>query len=190
MAQGFALDISGVKQIQKAIEQMDKRSVEVLSKELKASALNIQKAAKRMAPGFDGKLRQSINVDISNDLFKSVFSTVRYAPYVEFGTKKKAMTDPVHKGWESYAAQFRGKGKGDYYDFLQAILRWVQKKKLAQITNSYTGRKSTKKADLLYVAQFIAYRIIKNGIAPQPFFIPAYEQEKPKLIKRLKRYFK
>jgi HK97 gp10 family phage protein len=187
MAQGFALDISGVKQIQKAIEQMDKRSVDVLSKELKASALNIQKAAKRMAPGFDGKLRQSINVDISNDLFKSVFSTVRYAPYVEFGTKRKVN---IPSGWESYAAQFRGKGKGDYYDFLQAILRWVKKKKLAQITNSYTGRKSTKKSDLLYVAQFIAYRIIKNGIAPQPFFIPAYEQEKPKLIKRLKRYFK
>lgn len=187
---GFSLDLSGVKQIKDAIESLNKESVTILSKELEASALNIQKSAKRMAPGFDGKLKQSINKDISNDLFKSVFSTLHYAPYVEFGTKSKAMTNPIHSGYESFAAQYKGKGKGDYYDFLQAILRWVQKKKLAQIQNSYTGRRSTRKSDLLMVAQFIAYRIIKYGVRPQPFMIPAYEEEKPKLIKRLKKYFK
>jgi len=184
---GFSLDISGVKQIQDAIKRIDEKATKGLSDEMATASTNIQKAAKRNAPGNFGKLRQSIQVDTGNTLFKSVFSTVAYAPYVEFGTKKKVN---IPSGWETFAAQYKGKGKGDYYDFLQAILLWVKRKKLAQKTNAATGRRSTKKSDLLKVAESVAWHIIKNGVKPQPFMIPAYEAEKPKLIKRLKNLFK
>jgi hypothetical protein len=36
------------------------------------------------------------------------------------------------------------------------------------------------------LAYVIARSILQKGLRPQPFLIPAYEQEKPKLIKRLK----
>jgi hypothetical protein len=37
------------------------------------------------------------------------------------------------------------------------------------------------------VAYVIARSILQKGLRPQPFLIPAYEQEKPKLIQRLKK---
>jgi HK97 gp10 family phage protein len=170
MAQGFALDISGVKQIQKAIEQMDKRSVDVLSKELSASAQTIRSTAIRNAPGNFGKLRGSINADITKDLFKSVFSTVNYAPYVEFGTKGNAR---IPSGYEAFAAQFKGKKGSTMKEFYKAIELWMSRKGIDK-----------------KFAFVIIRKILTKGVPAQPFLIPAYEQEKPKLIKRLKRYFK
>ena len=190
---GFALNISGIPELQNAINRINTNATTVLIKELDASALTIQKNAKRMAPGNFGKLRQSINIDLGNDLFKSVFSTVGYAPYVEFGTKGKVFKikggGQVASEYHAFAAQYKGKGTGDYYDFLQAILLWVKRKKLAQKTNAVTGRKSTKKADLMKTAESVAWYILKNGVNAQPFMMPAYEQEKPKLLNRLKRLF-
>jgi hypothetical protein len=165
-----------------------------LAKEMNASALTIEKEAKRLAPGNFGKLRQSIKHNIGEPLMKSVYSDLHYAPYVEFGTGKKVFKlkngGVVDSKYRAYAAQFKGKGKGDYYDFLQAILLWVQRKKLAQIQNSYTGRRRTSQADLLLVAETVAWSILKNGVPAQPFLIPAYEEEKPKLLKRIRNLFK
>ena len=163
---GFALDISGIKQVEDAIKKIDAKASKGLSDEMSAAALNIEKSAKRMAPGNLGKLRQSINHDTGNSLFKSVFSTVEYAPYVEFGTRGKAK---IPAGFEAFAAQYKGKGaKGAW----KAIEFWIKRKGI--------DPKLT----------FVIFRaIMRNGIAPQPFMIPAYEKEKPALLKRLKALF-
>jgi len=163
---GFALDISGIKQVEDAIKKIDAKASKGLSDEMSAAALNIEKSAKRMAPGNLGKLRQSINHDTGNSLFKSVFSTVEYAPYVEFGTRGKAR---IPAGFEAFAAQYKGKGaKGAW----KAIEFWIKRKGI--------DPKLT----------FVIFRsIMRNGIAPQPFMIPAYEKEKPALLKRLKALF-
>jgi len=163
---GFALDISGIKQVEDAIKKIDIKASKGLSDEMSAAALNIEKSAKRMAPGNLGKLRQSINHDTGNSLFKSVFSTVDYAPYVEFGTRGKAR---IPAGFEAFAAQYKGKGaKGAW----KAIEFWIKRKGI--------DPKLT----------FVIFRsIMRNGIAPQPFMIPAYEKEKPALLKRLKALF-
>ena len=71
---GFALDISGIKGVEAAIKKIDSKATKGLSDELNAASLNIEKSAKRLAPGNLGKLRQSINHDTGNDLFKAVFS--------------------------------------------------------------------------------------------------------------------
>lgn len=191
---GFALDLLGGKAVRRMVEIAAEKAGPELAKEMNASALNIETQAKRLAPANFGKLRQSIKHNIGEPLMKSVYSDLHYAPYVEFGTGKKAFKlkngGTVDSKYKAYAAQFKGKGKGDYYDFLQAILLWVQRKKLAQITNSYTGRKRTSKADLLLVAETVAWSILKNGVPAQPFLIPAYEEEKPKLLKRIRNLFK
>ena len=169
---GFALDISGIKQVEDAIKRIDSKATVGLSKELADASLNIQKMAKRTAPGNLGKLRQSIFVDVGNQLFKSVFSTVEYAPYVEFGTagKKKSQVK-IPAGYEAFAAQYKakkGKGKG-----LWAAIEFYVKNK--GIDPKYT---------------FPIFRaILNNGVPAQPFMIPAYEKEKPALLKRLKALF-
>jgi hypothetical protein len=163
---GFALDISGIKGVEAAIKRIDTKATKGLSDEMAASAINIERSAKRLAPGNLGKLRQSINHDTGNSLFKSVFSTVEYAPYVEFGTRGKAR---IPAGYEAFAAQYKGKGaKGAW----KAIEFWIKRKGI--------DPKLT----------FVIFRsIMRNGIAPQPFMIPAYEKEKPALLKRLKALF-
>jgi hypothetical protein len=170
MAQGFALDISGVKNIERAIKRIDEKATKGLSDELSASALNIQRNAKRMAPANFGKLRQSINIDINKTLFKSVFSSVKYAPYVEFGTKGNAR---IPSGYEAFAAQYKGKGGGTIMEMVKALTLWVKRKGIDP--------------KLTFV---IVRAILRNGIKPQPFFIPAFEAEKPKLLSRLKKLFK
>jgi hypothetical protein len=189
-----SLNLLGGKAVRRMVEIAAEKAGPELVKEMNASALNIEREAKRLAPGNFGKLRQSIKHNIGEPLMKSVYSDLHYAPYVEFGTGKKVFKlkngGVVDSKYRAYAAQFKGKGKGDYYDFLQAILLWVQRKKLAQIQNSYTGRRRTSQADLLLVAETVAWHILKNGIPAQPFLIPAYEEEKPKLLKRIRNLFK
>jgi hypothetical protein len=165
---GFALDISGLKGVEEAIKKIDTKASKGLSDEMSAAALNIEKSAKRMAPGNLGKLRQSINHDTGNSLFKSVFSTVEYAPYVEFGTRGKSR---IPTGFEAFAAQYKASGQGAKGAW-KAIEFWIKRKGI--------DPKLT----------FVIFRsIMRNGIAPQPFMIPSYEKEKPALLKRLKALF-
>jgi len=165
---GFALDISGIKQVEDAIKKIDSKATKGLSDEMAASAINIEISARRMAPGNLGKLKQSINHDTGNSLFKSVFSTVEYAPYVEFGTRGKAR---IPAGYEAFAAQYKASGKGAKGAW-EAIEFWIKRKGI--------DPKLT----------FVIFRsIMRNGISPQPFMIPSYEKEKPALLKRLKELF-
>jgi hypothetical protein len=165
---GFALDISGIKQVEDAIKKIDTKATKGLSAELDTSSINIQRMAARTAPGNLGKLKGSFNIDIGNSLFKSVFSTVEYAPYVEFGTRGKAR---IPAGFEAFAAQYKASGNGAKGAW-KAIEFWIKRKGI--------DPKLT----------FVIFRsIMRNGISPQPFMIPAYEKEKPALLKRLKALF-
>jgi hypothetical protein len=47
------------------------------------------------------------------------------------------------------------------------------------------GNRDQRLSEDLRVAERMAYFILKNGIKPQPFLIPAYLDERPKLIKRI-----
>ena len=165
---GFSLDISGIKQVEDAIKKIDAKATKGLSAELDTSSINIQRMAARTAPGNLGKLKGSFNIDIGNSLFKSVFSTVEYAPYVEFGTRGKTR---IPAGFEAFAAQYKASGKGAKGAW-EAIEFWIKRKGI--------DPKLT----------FVIFRsIMRNGISPQPFMIPAYEKEKPALLKRLKALF-
>ena len=168
--QGFSLDISGIKQVENAIKKMDKKVTKGIADEMSAAVLNIQKDAMRSAPVNLGKLRQSIQIDTTNPIFKKVYSTVSYAPYVEFGTGKNVQ---VPAKYEAFAAQYKGKGRSAPGEFFKAIQFWVKRKGIDP--------------KLAYV---IFRAILRNGIKPQPFMIPALEREKPRLIKRLRNLFK
>jgi hypothetical protein len=91
---------------------------------IEASARKIEAQAKRNAPtGASNRLKTSIDVRGSK-LEREVFTDVKYAPYMEFGTKSKTEIPP---GLEGYAMQFKG-GGGSFEDF-EASIKTMGKEK-------------------------------------------------------------
>jgi hypothetical protein len=93
-----------------------------------------------------------------------------YAPYIEFGTGGKVS---IPSGYGTFAGQFKGKTGGKFADLLKALTEWVNKKGIG-------GGKNKS------VAYAIALSILRRGIRPQPFLLPAFENEKKNLKKRIK----
>jgi hypothetical protein len=114
-----------------------------------------------------------------------LISNVYYAPYIEFVTRSKVK---VPAELNDYASQFRGKKRGDYYDFLNAILDWVKRKGIAARYSVKTRKALNSKADkerLINTAQMIANSILRNGISPRPYFFPPYLRKRKELLSRV-----
>jgi len=165
----FSGKIDGLDGLANRFAKLEKVLQQEVSDEMSASALTIQRDAARRAPRNLGKLAQSIQIDNTQALSKTVFATASYAPYVEFGTGGQVSIPP---GWESEAAAAQGKG-GKFKDMLLAIRDWCLRKGIDP-----------------KAAYPIAVSILRKGIRPQPFFVPAYEAERPKLIQRIKNLLK
>jgi HK97 gp10 family phage protein len=164
--EGFEKLFAKFKSINEAAQQDVKN-------EFNASALNIQSTAKRLAPVNFGNLRNTIVLEQIGDTSNFVFTVAakaKYSPYVEFGTGGKVS---VPSDYVEYAAKFKGKKGGTFKEMVDALILWVQRKGI-----SGKNDKST--------AYLIARSILRKGLRPQPFLIPAFEQEKPKLLKRIK----
>ena len=140
------------------------------------------------APVNMGTLRQSIHATSKDKLTHYVEVGVSYGAYVEFGTGGKVS---IPTGFQDYAATFRGKKGGSLSDMIEALTLWVKRKGLAGTYSVKSGRRlggrATQTSQDEKLARFLAIKILKNGIRPQPYLIPAYETEKPKLIQRLKK---
>ena len=185
---GFALNLSGMDNLTKRLKTIKDDLTKGVAEEISASTLKIEKDAKRNAPVNLGTLRQSIHGESTiNGMTGKVIVGASYGAYVEFGTGGK-VSIPV--GYEDFAGQFRGKSGGTLEEFITALTLWVKRKGLAGTYSVKTGRRLgsnvIRKSEDEKLARFLAIKILKNGIRPQPFLIPAYEDEKPKLFKRLK----
>jgi len=171
---GFTFDISGISEVLKKFDTLDANIQVAVKNEVNASALNIQSGAKRLAPVNFGQLRNSIYLKekkVLNGFVFSVGSTAKYAPYVEFGTGGKVS---IPKGFEELASGFKGKKAGTFRDMVEALTLWVKRK----------GIGGAKEESIAYA---IAISILRRGISPQPFLIPSFEAEKPKLINNIKK---
>lgn len=186
----FGLNISGIPQLEGAIKGIMKEAKDGLKDEMSAAALAIQKDARRNAPKNMGKLAQSIGIGQNGYLTWEVFAGVSYAPYLEYGTGGKVS---IPQGWESEAAQYKGKKGGTFDEFVKALTLWVKRKGLAGTysvkTRKRTGNKQVRADQDKQTAIAIAISILKKGINPQPFMIPAYEKEKPRFLKRISQRF-
>lgn len=168
---GFSVNLQGIKEVQEALKNIDVSVKKDVSNEINASALKIQNDAKRLAPVNFGQLRNGIQLEKVSDLTFSVESKASYSPYVEFGTGGKVS---VPADFQAYAQTFKGGKGGKFKDFVAALTLWVKRKGIGNGKND---------KGLAYV---IALNILRKGLRPQPFLIPAYEKEKPQLIKRIK----
>ena len=175
----ITLNIKGFNEVFSKFDKYSKIVQEEIKDEVAASALAIQSNAKKMAPVNLGRLRNSIYLIEQNNgqnAFKfSVGSSAKYAPYIEFGTGGKVS---IPKGFESYASQFKTKTGGTFKEMLKALIMWVERKGIA------SGKQSKS------AAYMIALSILRKGLRPQPFLIPALQQELPKLKLRIEKTLK
>jgi HK97 gp10 family phage protein len=188
---GVFFDVSGVDVLMTKINKMSERIQNDVLNEFNASALNIQSNAKKYAPVNLGQLRNSIQLkeELSNgQLVFTIGSKLSYAPYIEFGTGGKVL---IPNGYSEFANQFRGKTGGTFAQLLKALIEWVKRKGIVGTYSVKTGRRTGGKAiqqkQNESAAYAIAISILRKGLRPQPFLIPAYEQEIPKLKDNLKR---
>ena len=139
--------------------------------------------------GDRGMLLKSIAATKVENFKYKISVPVHYAPYVEFGTKKKVKIEP---GFEDVAASAKGLPKrGDYYDFLNSILDWVKRKGIGRTYNVATRRKNRQSKDeFLQIAQAVADSIMRHGISPKPFFFKQYTQVRNKLKTRIENLLK
>jgi HK97 gp10 family phage protein len=159
--------------MQKAIRELDKWEENKklkIANQFNSSAMAIVKGAKMKAPVNQGRLRSDIQSDITRSkmgtvVSAGVFNTVAYAPYVEFGTKGKVN---VPEELQDYAKTFQGKTGGTFDQLLENIGDWAKKKGIDE--------------GLVFP---IARKIAREGVKPQPYLFPAFEEERPKLIKKL-----
>ena len=171
---GFTFDITNISEVLGKLQSFDKKVQQDVKDEVNASALNIQSGAKRLAPVNLGQLRNSIYLKeqkVDKGFVFTIGSSASYAPYVEFGTGGKVS---IPSGFEELASGFKGKKAGTFKDMVEALTLWVRRKGI--------GGGNDKS-----IAYAIAISILKKGMRPQPFLIPSFETEKPKMINNIKK---
>lgn len=118
-----------------------------------------------------GVLRSKIQIEeATQDSLVPTFNVhadVDYAPFIEFGTKRRVEVPPE---LQSYALQFKGSKTGSAKDLYDAILLWARRKGIPNYEEA---------------APAIAASILKNGIHAQPFLFPAFRKHRAKIKERL-----
>lgn len=174
MADSLIIDASQLKNGSAALSKLIAGFPKQVSEVLDASAEDVVLNAKLNAPYNLGTLWKFIIADTDKPLVKHVTVKVPYAAYIEFGTGKFAAqtVSAYPENYQAFAAQFRGPaGGGNFKEFVMLLAIWVQRKGIA------------KGKDVNSVAYAIARSIIKNGVHPHPFLIPALIRQQPILIR-------
>lgn len=179
----------GYDKLANRLEGVGKAMRQEVQAEVEASAMEFVALAKRDLAdqgGDRGTLLRSIAYNKETPYSYVVSANTYYAPYIEFGTKRKFKPYP---GTEQYAAQFQSMPKrGDWMDMLKSIYKWVQRKNIGVTYNVKTRRKNRQtKDDKLNIAFVITMSILKNGISPKPFFYKQIPIVKASLEKRITR---
>lgn len=100
--------------LDKAISDLsmwETKKIRMLADQYNRSALAIEKGAKIRVPTDESRLKNDIQKDVKITQFNrvvsaSIFNTVKYAPFVEFGTGSLV---EVPAEQQEYALQFKGK---------------------------------------------------------------------------------
>lgn len=188
MSRGVSIQVEGLDKLKKKFGSIPENLKAEVDAEMSAVATGFVNRAVEDAPVDVGTIRNQITSNRVGEMDYEIVSGASYSPYVEFGTKSRVK---IPAGLESYAAQFRGKGKGDYYDFLNAILDWVKRKGIGGTYKGSIEKLSNKKKDqLVQVAEAIAFSIIRHGVRPHPFFFKQMPMAQAELNKNLKEVVK
>ena len=192
------IDISGFDKALADVNSLATKAKQDVKFALVDFGTKVETDAKRLAPADEGKLRNSINsVYNASNMTVTITAASDYAAYMEFGTRKFAAqyVATLPQDWKTYAATFKGKGGGDFDQFIESLIAWIKRKGIGDTYDIKTRRKvrvgkqsaaTTREAD----AYAIALHILRNGVRPQPFLYPAVKAHTPKLISDIKKIFK
>lgn len=176
----MSIRIEGLKGLQVAIDKLAAQVIDEIGQTLVEGGEKIEARAKALAPVDQGKLRNSTISDSTNPLRVEVYNNNFYAPFVEFGTKRKFDAN----GREKIASEFKGQGKGKpFTELVENIHGWLKR------TGNFPANIRGEAAKRNY-AKYVAIKIAKFGIKPQPFFYKAYDEVLPEIIRDLKDIFK
>ena len=188
----FKTKVIGTQTVLSAIKSSKDKAEKIIADELNAFGLKTVNDAKRNAPVDEGALRNSIGYT-KDRTSVTITVNVDYAAYLEFGTRSfaQAYVSSLPTEWQTFASQFKGGGGGSFEEFVMRITQWVKRKGIGATYNIQTRRRDrvgkqtaaqTAEAD----AYAIALYIIRKGIRPHPYLIPAVEKNRIELIKQLK----
>lgn len=170
---GSTIKVDGLDALKKKFGNIPKVVTVEMDSELSSISKEYEAKAVEAAPKDVGGLAGGITAAKVGEMNHEVSSHAPYSAYIEFGTKRRTQ---VPADLTAYASQFKGKGRGDYYDFLNAILNWVKRKGIASRYSVKTRKvlKHTKADDerLVETAEAIAFSIIRHGVNPHPYFFP------------------
>ena len=169
----FKLDIKGLDKIQSKYNKLPKELKEEITEEIVAWGREVNAAQLSLISQQKiqdlGALQQNTKANPIKDGVELI-SNVYYAPFVEFGTGPQVK---VPAELNEYAAQFRGKSRGGFRDFVKALQAWIKRK---------GGNPK-----MAYIA---AINILNRGLKARPYFFPPYFQKKDNLIKNIQNVIK
>lgn len=182
----FKVQLKGFRELKALVKSSEKGLHNAVSGEIEDGAKKWVGYAKRDAPKNLGRLAGAIGYAKSGNLSFDVFVAVKYAAYMEFGTKGNYQPIP---GTEEIAAQAKGKGTGSIDEFFDSILEWVRLKGIggAGKNGKYTGNVQKKRFDAFDVAFRIMMSILKHGVKPHPYFFKQMNIVYPDIVKNVKK---
>ncbi|MEP6513494.1 MAG: HK97 gp10 family phage protein [Parafilimonas sp.] len=190
----ITIDVSQFTNLGSNLTLLKDKIGQVVDDVLNAGAQDIARAAKDRAPKNFGGAGLTGSISAVNDIFleKHITANKFYAPFMEFGTGKYAAAEvsKLPADWQTYAAKFRQEEKtGTFEQLLKNITEWVERKGITAIYSVKTQRRKKVNADetkrIKQVAYLIARSIVINGVRPHPFMFPAYEENRPLIIKKV-----
>lgn len=159
------ITLEGFEGFRAKIKALPKVIQQEIGAETRFAARNWEGLAKRSAPTDQGRLRNEIRGLMVGPMRAEVVVNVNYAAYVEWGTKRKVK---VPGELTAYAAQFRG-GRSGAGNAKRMIYAWMNRVGVPK------------------EAQWIVFfRIITEGIRPQPFFFIHKHKVEQDWVKRIK----
>jgi HK97 gp10 family phage protein len=182
------LAVIGVDSLSNRLAGVSRELKEEVQAEVRGAAMEYVALAKRdcvSSGGNTGTLARSISYKKETPYSYLVSANTFYAPYVEFGTKRKFKPYP---GTEEFAAQYKGLPKrGDWIDMLMSIYKWVQRKGIGATYSVKTRKKVRQTKDQkLQIAFAITMSILRNGVEAKPFFYKQIPIVRESLNKRIK----
>lgn len=200
MATGLYIDARQLTKGAKAFERLIKEFPDHVSDVLKASAEEIVRVAKDNAPVDRGDVKGGLRFTNTKPLQKKITSRAPHSAWIEFGTGKHAAMQVAKypEEYQAYAAQFKGTtSSGNFDDMVKLIAAWIHRRGLGTgfkgtigVVGTYsiktrrrTGNKATQEKQNLQAAYVIAISILRKGVHPHPFLIPAVIDQQKDLIR-------
>lgn len=167
----FKLNTKGMNELVRRLDRSRKNAIPLVEGAFEDTAKRFVARAKREAPKDTGFLTGQIGYEKAGSLNMEIFSSSKYAGYLEFGTKRNFKPIP---GFEAEASALKNISTGTAQEAIENIMQWVKRKgiRIESASRFKSGKKAGQNRTLTIeqTAWLIWHFININGIKPQPYF--------------------